>query len=156
MRSILIGLVGLASLWMGACGAAGPPPPAKLDTGNEQCRFCRMVVSDPRRASQIVAPSEEPLFFDDIGCLRDYLEGSPSLPAGATAYVADHRTKEWIRAGDALYTRNPSVETPMGSGLLAYSDAASRDRDPEAVEGTPLSPADVFGPSGAPDGSPTR
>ena len=156
MRSTLIGLAWLVSVWMGSCAAAGPPPPAELDTRNEHCRFCRMVVSDPRRASQIVAPSEEPLFFDDIGCLQAYLEGDPSLPAGATAYVADHRTREWILAGHALYTRNPSVETPMGSGLLAYADAASREGDPEAVEGTPLSPADVFGPSGAPDGSPER
>jgi copper chaperone NosL len=111
-----------------------------------------MVVSDPRRAAQIAAPSEEPLFFDDIGCLRAYLEGGPSLPAGAIAYVADHRTSIWVPASDAVYVRSPSAETPMGSGLLAYADAASRAADPEATEGTPLSPADVFGPSGPPGG----
>lgn len=128
-RSVLLALIG-------SCAAAGPPPPAELDTANETCRFCRMAVSDPRFAAQIVAPAEEPLFFDDIGCLRDYLKGRPSLRAGAVAYVADHRSKQWTLAGDALYTRNTSVETPMGSHLMAHADAASREADPEAREGT--------------------
>jgi copper chaperone NosL len=141
-----------AALAMVHCAKSGPPPPAELDTGNEPCRFCRMLVSDPRRAAQIVASSEEPLFFDDVGCLRDYLAANPDLPEGAIAYVADARTKAWIAASKAVYTRNPSIDTPMGSHLLAHADIASRDADPEAREGTPLSPKDVFGPSGPPDG----
>jgi copper chaperone NosL len=155
MRGALL-LGSVFFLAMGACAPPGPPPPAELDTANEQCRFCRMAVSDPRWAAQITAPSEEPLFFDDIGCLKSYLEEGPSVPAGATAYVADHRTREWVSAANALYVRNPSVETPMGSGLLAYADAASRDADPEAMGGASLSPADVFGPAGPPDGRPER
>lgn len=149
-------LAGLVALAMAFCTAPGKTPPAELDTGNETCRFCRMLVSDPRRAAQIVAPSEEPLFFDDIGCLRDYLATGPSLWEGAIAYVADHRTKAWIAAAKALYTRNPSIETPMGSHLLAHADKASRDADPESRGGAPLSPTDVFGPSGPPDGGPEK
>lgn len=152
----LVQLAWMVLLWTGSCVPAGPSPPAELDTTNDQCRFCRMAVSDPRFSAQITAPSEEPLFFDDIGCLKAYLERGPSLSVGATAYVADHRTKEWILAGSALYVRNPSVETPMGSGLLAYADASSRDADPEAIGGAPLSPADVFGPTGPPDGGPAK
>jgi hypothetical protein len=66
--------------------------------------------------------------------------------------VADHRTEAWVFATEALYTRNPAVETPMGSHLVAHADARSRDLDPEAREGTRLSPSDVFGPSGLPLG----
>ena len=146
-------LASVASLAMGFCAAAGPSPPAELDTASEQCSSCRMAVSDPRTAAQIVSPSEEPLFFDDIGCLRNYLEGGATLPEGAVAYVADHRNNAWIEASKALYTRSDSLDTPMGSHLLAHADAASREADPDAREGTPLSPAEVFGPSGPPDGN---
>jgi len=113
-----------------------------------------MALSDPRWAAQIVAPREEPLFFDDIGCLRDFLKGGPSLPDGAVAYVADHRTRAWIPASKAFYTRNPSVETPMGSHLMAHADAASRQADPEAMEGTSVRVEELFGPSGPPDANP--
>jgi copper chaperone NosL len=146
-------LAAIAALGMVFCAAPALTPPAELDAGNEQCRFCRMMVSDPGRAAQIVAPYEEALFFDDIGCLRDYLASGPSLPEGAVAYVADHRTKAWVAAKDASYTRNPSIETPMGSHLIAHADGASRDLDPETRGGTSLSPREVFGPSGPPAGN---
>lgn len=149
-------LAGFLTLALFSCAAPGPTPPAELDAGNESCHHCRMMVSDPRLAAQIVAPYEEPLFFDDIGCMRDYLAGGPSLREGAVAYVADHRTKSWIMARKALYTRNPSIDTPMGSHLLAHADSASREADPETRGGTSLSATDVFGPSGPPDGGPEK
>jgi len=142
----------LAGLLSWRC--AGPEAlPARLDAKNDTCAACRMPVSDPKLAAELVAPGEEPLFFDDVGCLRDYLAGHPA-PRGATAYVADHRTGAFVRAGRALYSRCPSVETPMASHLVAHADTASRDADPAARAGTRLAPRDVFGPAGPPGGTP--
>ena len=132
-----------------AC-AAGPPGPAVLDTRNESCSWCRMAISDARSAAQLVAPLEEPRFFDDIGCLGRYLAGRGAPSRVAVAYVADHRTKAWVHAGAAIYTMVPSLQTPMGSHLTAHVDAASRDADPDAKGGTPRALADVFGPDGPP------
>jgi len=140
-----VGLV-LASVLV-AC-ASGTPGPAVLDTRNERCRFCQMAVSDAHTAGQIVAPGEEPLFFDDIGCLASYLAAQKSLPAGAAAYVVDHRTKAWTLAGSASYTRVSGLETPMGSHLIAHADAASRQADPDAQGGTSVLREEVFGPRG--------
>jgi copper chaperone NosL len=141
----------LAAALLAAC-AAGPPPPTPLDTRNEACRHCRMLVSDPKSAAQLVAPGEEPLFFDDVGCLRDYL-GAGRVPRGAMAYVADHRTGAWVPAARAVYTRAEGRETPMGSHLLAHAGAASRDADPAAAGGVTLSARQVFGPAGPPEGA---
>jgi len=94
-----------------------------------------MMVSDVRVAAQIVAPGEEPLFFDDIGCLRDYL-ASTSAAADAVVYVADHRTGAWVDATQAVFTRSATIETPMGSGIIAHADAASRDADDAARGGS--------------------
>jgi copper chaperone NosL len=123
----------------------GPPPPALLDTRNEWCGFCRMAISDARFASQLVAPAEEPTFFDDLGCLANYLRSAKSARGGARVYVADHRTKAWVRAADAVYTKVPGIETPMGSHVMAHADPASRDADPEARAGEPVTPAGLYG-----------
>ena len=144
MRSIVAALV---SCGLTACSAAGPAP---LDTKSESCAWCRMAVSDPRFAAQLVAPSEEPRFFDDIGCLASYLGSKRELPKGARAYVADHRHQVWIDATTAVYARVESLETPMGSHLVAHTDAASRAADAEARTGKPLAAPEVFGPSGPP------
>ena len=135
-------IVGLV-MALGAC-ASGPPAPATLDTNHDACAFCRMAISDARLAAQIVAPAEEPLFFDDVGCLAGYLKEKRGRP-GSVAYVADHRTSAWVESGRAVYTKVPGIETPMGSHLIAHADAPSRDADPEAKGGTPLQASDVFG-----------
>lgn len=130
-----------------ACSRAAPQP-AAVDTRNDSCAHCRMSVSDARFAAQIVAPGEEPRFFDDIGCMRTFLE-THAAPPDATAYVADHRTTQWIVAARALYVRNDRVTTPMGSHLLAFADPSSRNADPDGG-GTLMAATDVFGRTGPP------
>jgi len=135
-----------------AC-AQGPPPPAPLERG-EACGSCRMAIADTRFAAQLVSPAEEPRFFDDVGCLRDYLAAGAARPPHRVAYVADHRTKAWVRAERAVYAKADGIETPMGSHLLAFADAASRDADPAARGGVAMSAADVFGRSLPEGGNP--
>ena len=127
-----------------AC-AGGPPPPATLDPGNDSCSYCRMVVSNPRFAGQIVARGGEPLFFDDLGCLRDYIQGGRSVPEGAVAYVADHRTGAWVPGSRAVFTSVPDLSTPMGGGIIAHADRTSRDSDAVARGGTSIPSAAVIG-----------
>jgi len=109
-----------------------------------------MPVSDAKVAAQLVAPGEEPKFFDDIACLRDFLASGPA-PPGSVAYVADHSSGAWARASSAVYTR-AEIETPMGSHWIAHAGAASRDADPAARSGKPVAITEIFGPSGPPDG----
>jgi copper chaperone NosL len=149
-RPLLLALALLGA----ACGPRGAAPPAPLDTANETCGWCRMAVSDPRFAAQLAAPGEEARFFDDVGCLRDFLHGRADLAPNTIAYVADHRTRAWVPAAGATYTRLTSLQTPMGSHLVAHADAASRDADPEAAGGTPLAAGEVFGPAGPPRNGP--
>jgi copper chaperone NosL len=66
--------------------------------------------------------------------------------------VADHRTRAWVAADRALYTRCPAVSTPMGSHLIAHADAASRDRDAVTRGGTAVTIGEALGPSVSPDG----
>ena len=140
----------LAALALLAC-AAGPPQPAPLDTRNEACVSCRMAVSDARFAAQIAAPGELPRFFDDLGCLSTFLKAGKA-PANATAFVADHRSRDWVRADRAIFTRVPGLETPMGSALVAHSDTASRDQDAAVRTGTPVPAAELFPAGGPPVG----
>lgn len=137
---------------MASACAGGPPAPAELDTRNERCAHCRMVVSDPGFAAQVGAPGELPRFFDDVGCLASWLNQQPALADGAVAWVADHRTRAWVAAGDAVYTRVPGLETPMGSHLIAHADAASRDQDEDARGGAPVALSEIFGAAGPPAG----
>jgi copper chaperone NosL len=113
---------------------SGVPQPVEIDAINDACFQCRMIASDPGLAAEIVAPGAEPLIFDDIGCLRDYLAATP-ISQDAIVYVADHRTRAWVRVEDAVFTRRWTLSTPMGSGIMAHADLASKDADPSARGG---------------------
>jgi copper chaperone NosL len=110
-----------------------------------------MAVSSAVFASQLVAPGELPRFFDDLGCLAGFVKAGKA-PAGAVAFVADHRTKAWVRADRAVYTRVPGLETPMSSHVVAHADAASRGQDSDARGGTSVAASELFGPDGPPVG----
>jgi len=144
----------LLALGAAAC-ASGPPQPVAVDTINDQCAACRMVISDPGFAAQVVAPGEEPRLYDDLQCLRDGLAAAPPA-AAARIFVADHRTGAWVAADRAFYVRIPDLATPMASHWVAYADEESRRADPYAAAGVALAASEVLGraAAGAPAGSP--
>lgn len=109
-----------------------------------------MTVLDPKLASQLLAFGEEPRFFDDLGCLAAYLSTHPA-EEGATTYVADHATGEWVEASRAVYGRDEALATPMNSHLFAYATEAARAGDP-GVKGQVVTYAEVFGSHGAAGG----
>ena len=142
-----------AMLVLASC--AGTPAPVGIDTRSDACAWCRMGVSDLHTAAQLVAPLEEPRFFDDVGCLRDYLAAGTVLPDRAVAYVADHRTRAWVPAERAVYVQTPGLVTPMSSGIAAWADAASRASDTSVPEGAlPRTATEIFGPQGPAGGRP--
>ena len=149
MRASLL----LAMVTLAGCGS-GALPPVALDSHGDACASCRMAVSASGVVAQLVAPGEEPRFFDDIGCLASFLQAHGEPPAGAVAYVADHRTHAWAQASTAVYTRVQDLATPMGSHLVAHLDERHRQDDAVAVPGTIVSVDDVFGGHGPPGATP--
>lgn len=101
--------VAILALLLLACAPAGP---VAIDTQHDTCQWCRMTISNPRFAAQVLVPGEEPQLFDDLGCL------SSARPDGEV-YVADYDTGSWVVAGRAHFERCSAIETPMGSHLIA-------------------------------------
>lgn len=127
---IVLLLVGAA-----ACAPAGARP-IEPRVGDDTCAQCRMTLLSIATAGQIAAPGLEPMVFDDLGCLREYLRAHP-WPADALVFVADHRTGMWLEARHALLTR-AAVRTPMDSRVIAHADRESQEADPDALHGEPL------------------
>ncbi len=133
----------LMMLLLTACDG-GPARPVAIDVRNDVCAQCRMVISTPKTAAQLLAPGEEPLLFDDLACLRAFTQ-TTAVPPGSAVFVADHLSSEWLRIEDAVFTEVPGLQTPMGGGLLAHRSTADRDRDPAARGGRPYDTAALLG-----------
>ncbi len=134
----------VAFLLIAAC-TAGEIAPAQPDS-SAQCAACRMTVSDRRFAAQLVAPGEEPRFFDDLGCMRKYFAKNRDAAAW-TGFVGDYRTKQWVAVGKADYWKCPSVETPMSSHIVTVAAGSEKP----AADCTAMPPGEVW-KDGAPEG----
>lgn len=138
----LVLVLGAFVLSAGCARAEVRPEP--LAVGQESCAFCRMTVSQPEFASQLLVEGELPKFFDDLGCLHAYLTATTPGPEGGVIFVTDHHTREWVRSDTAVYVRAPSVATPMASHLVAHATADSRNADTALRDTTPVPVDDVI------------
>jgi copper chaperone NosL len=94
--------------------------PVDIESG-DTCSFCRMAITRPVFASEIIAGGKV-YKFDDLACLSAFKTKRRDTIRGTT-YVTDLGTRQWIRY-DAATIVATDVATPMGSGLVAFADSA--------------------------------
>jgi hypothetical protein len=102
----------------------------------QPCAHCRMLVSDPRFAGQLVTRDHERFFFDDPGCLAAFMH--EHTREVERAWV--HTDSAWISTEGARFSAGAT--SPMGYGYVpsangeldfaAVSSAAQARRVPSA------------------------
>lgn len=110
-----------------SCGRREPAPePVPVNQVN--CARCGMLISSDLQSAEWVVPAQETRFYDDIGCLATDVR--PRAEQGARfVHVEGAR---WARAEVAFYARPPDESTPMGYGVVAFTDRAeAAARDPQ-------------------------
>lgn len=107
----------------------GPHP---IAWGEEPCAHCRMLVSDPRYAAQLVLPSGEVKNFDDPGCLLAY-EADVQGQAAITYFHHSHDDR-WLTAPMVAFERG--AKTPMGHGFAAVDPGTAGAFDLATVRQT--------------------
>lgn len=112
---------------LAACaqGSAELKPP-EIRYGETTCTDCNMIISDERFAAayayEVGAGRYQSAVFDDIGDMLRYADEHPEHTIAAR-YVHDYESKAWIDAATASYVVSDTLETPMASGIAAFSTA---------------------------------
>jgi copper chaperone NosL len=96
----------------------------------DACAMCRMAVSDPAFASEILTTEGDVLKFDDLRCMENYRREHATVRIGAI-FVKDYETRAWLPYERSVIIRT-SIDTPMGSGTIAASSAEQARRLTEA------------------------
>jgi copper chaperone NosL len=95
--------------------ACAPEGPSDVAWDRTACAHCRMLVSDPRFAAQLLLESGEVLFYDDPGCLL--LDRAARAPSARAAWFHDSAGEGWLAESEVAFA--PGAETPMGYGYAA-------------------------------------
>lgn len=123
MRIPKLFFIALTAAAMVGCGSSEIRP---VDIYPEDmCAHCRMAVSDPHFAAEIINKDREVFKFDDIGCMEEFSAKMQSEPA--ELFVKDFETTEWVPLTKATIVET-DVFTPMGSGKVAFKDPAKANR----------------------------
>ena len=123
----------LMSAWIAGC-AGNEVRPIELYP-EDACASCRMAVSDPAFASEIITMEDEVLKFDDLRCMENYRRDHATMKIRAI-FVKDYGTRAWLPYEHSIIVRT-SIDTPMGSGKIAAASAEEAKRLTEAHPPTP-------------------
>lgn len=112
-----------------ACKAE-PPAPVEPVWGKQPCAHCMMLLSERRPAAQLLLPDGARQFFDDVGCMAEWLTRGGERPTAAWVRRVDD--SDWQ---DAFSTRYSSGHrTPMDYGFLSADEGLTFPQLQAAVE----------------------
>jgi len=119
--SRIIFLAVLVLLLLGACQSqVDLSQPPEIRYGEDVCTKCSMIISEARFAAAYYTEQGDARRFDDIGGL--FIYHAENQEDVAQFWVHDYETEEWIKADQAFYVTSDQLHTPMGFGLIAFSD----------------------------------
>lgn len=135
-------IVALALLTPVGCRRGEIDGPPELRVGRDQCIECGMLISEDRCSAGVLLERDgvrEHALFDDVGCFVEWLaDNDGGRPSVVRVYLRDYDARAWLEADSAVVLRaDPDrLHTPMGSGIVAFSDRAGAERSQAASGGT--------------------
>jgi copper chaperone NosL len=110
---------------LGACKHETDYSPREINYDRDICAQCLMGIAEQPWAVQAINAHGEVLWFDDIGCLNEYMKGDDwkKFTEGKKVQIwvgdSEHEGK-WLDAKKAYYTFGK--HTPMGYGYSAVAE----------------------------------
>ena len=127
---------GIVFLWP-AQGVGSEP----ITYGRDTCAHCRMHISQPGFGGEMRDRTGALTKYDDLGCLlHAMITLHQEIPE---AWVEDHAGGGFVPLLTAHLVRTGAGDTPMGSGMVAFSDAAAAGAYAQAYNGEVVQLEDV-------------
>lgn len=120
----------LAVLLVERSPGRGPEP---IVHGQDACARCRMIISRPGFAGELRDRDGVLTKYDDVGCLLQAMVAQRGeMPE---AWVEDNATGALVPLLGATFVRVTQGETPMGHGVVAFSERSVAERFAAGHEG---------------------
>jgi copper chaperone NosL len=116
----------LGVLFVSGIFFACSPKPEPFSMGKDECAYCRMKLTEPSFAAQIVTETSKVYKFDDIVCAAGFLhENRISSHEVFGVYFADYSNPELILHSDScLLFECAEFHSPMNGNIAAFRHEA--------------------------------
>lgn len=109
-------------IFSSSCSNESEIGPVEIKYGQDICEACTMIISEKEYSAQYVYTNGKARKFDDIGCMIHYLNDNKLESDIAVFFVRDYIHKNWINADITHFIYSDKIITPMGHGIVAFSD----------------------------------
>jgi len=122
------------------------PGPGVIHYDSDACDHCRMTISDPGFASQLVTRTGKVYRFDDPACLASFVASGRVAHADVhSIWVNDHaRPEKSINAQDAVFVVSDRIRAPMNGRMATFGSENEAAALRSAVGGVVRTWADVL------------
>ncbi len=120
-------------IFLAACAESGPQ---EINVGKDQCDNCKMTISEPKYATQLITEKGRVYKFDDISCLNDYEVSNTETTTNAKTYVADFPTGKFIETSTATLIKGGDIKSPMGGNTQAFENKAAAEKAATDLQAT--------------------
>jgi hypothetical protein len=117
-----------------ACNHEADQSPREINWDRDVCVNCLMGLADQKYSVQAINEYEDVVWFDDLGCLVQYMDTEDWKKFGgdgAKLWIGDCETGKWLDVKKAWYRYGD--RTPMGYGYGALEEKADSTYDFETV-----------------------
>jgi copper chaperone NosL len=104
--------------------------PMEIPEGSK-CHICGMKVDPGSPYSAQMVEDGTLLPFCDIGDMLHYYKKQQEKPA--ELYIRDTQSRKWTEAQGAFYVKSDAFSTPMGWGIVAFSDKEEAEKFGETM-----------------------
>ncbi|WP_264739361.1 nitrous oxide reductase accessory protein NosL [Cytobacillus firmus] len=138
-RTIL--LIAILAILLTACSSTVSEP-AEIIQNKDSCDNCNMGITELESAAQLILKSGEPVLFDDIGCMTQYIQ--TENPEYDAAFVHDYLSSEWISLEASTFIQNGNIESPMSYGIAAFESLEKAEEYQKKHGGTAYSKEELL------------
>lgn len=141
-------LAGLLFVMMFTSCNTGPEP---IQTGIDNCAFCKMTVSDTKFASELITKKGRVYKFDDLHCMLSFAGASEMNKNDIKSYYFSdfNNPAQLINAEQAFFLQSDQLKGPMGGNIAAFSDVAGRKQFVEHFPGKLLNWNEILNDPGS-------
>jgi copper chaperone NosL len=113
-----ISLVPLVVLFLFSCSNNNP---VAIKYNTDKCDHCKMSISDPRFAAELITQKGRAYKFDDIICMIAYAKEHAATSV-KDFWINEYQSgNELVHAEKAFFVKTETLKSPMGGNTAAFS-----------------------------------
>jgi copper chaperone NosL len=105
--------------------------PEPIIPGQDQCSYCKMMVSDNRFGGEIVTKKNKKYKFDDMHCLLSFIQSKMINESEIKdIYIVDFSSNNHplINVKTAMLLQSDSFKTPMNGNIAGFSNETEMNK----------------------------